>query len=212
MVLDIIVIVIVLSTMVQGYRHGFLQTFIHTVGWIIALAVSYTWSPKVKTFILDKTNFYQFVYDNIFDKVNTTMSPQEIQSTLPTIIQEFVTKLTGSFSDSLATGLSDLLFTIISFLVVVMAIQLVLHLIFSLLGKGHNDGLPGFFDGFTGLLFGFIKGVLLVFFLLALMFPIASLAAPNVMTFLMHNLESSRLAGDLYNNNLILLVVRDFMY
>jgi uncharacterized membrane protein required for colicin V production len=211
MVLDIVVVVIVLGTMVQGYRHGFLQTFIHTVGWFVALVVSYTWSPRVKEVILAKTDFYEFVYNNVFEKVNGTMPQEGIQSTLPTIIQESVSKLTDVFSDSVATGLSDLLFTIISFLIVAIAVQLVLHLIFSLLSKEHNDGLPGFFDGFTGLLFGFIKGILLVFVCLAVMVPIASLADPKVMTFLMDNLENSRIAADLYNNNLILLVVRDFM-
>lgn len=209
MIIDNIVAAIIIATMVQGYRHGFLRTLIHTVGWIIALAFGFIWSPKLNQYILDNTDFYQSIYSNINKKISTTLSPAEMQGNVPTIIHDSLSKLTTSLAGSISESLSNLLLTVVCFLIITLAIQIILHLLISLLSKERNDGITGFCDGFMGMIFGFIKGIIYVFVVLALMVPVASLAEPNVMTFIMDSLEKSRFAIDLYDNNLILLIIKD---
>lgn len=209
MILDVIVAVIVIGTMIQGYRHGLLRTLIHTVGWVVAIALGFIWSPKFNEFIINNTKFYDFIYGNINEKISTTLTPTEMLESLPTIIQEPLLNLTNSFSGSISLSLSNLLFTIACFLVITFAIQAIFHLLIVLLSKEHNDGLTGFCDGFMGILFGFFKGIVYVFIILAIMVPIASLANPKVITFLMENLQTSHIASDLYNNNLLMLIIKD---
>ncbi|MBN7774130.1 CvpA family protein [Clostridium aminobutyricum] len=213
MVLDIIVAVIMLTTMVQGYRRGFLQTFLPTVGWFVGLAAAFFCAPKLKSLMVENTTLYQSVHNAVLEKVSSTLSPQEMQGTLPTIIQDFVSKLTETLSGSIAAGVSDFLFTILSFLLLAIGIKWIIFIIFSLPSKRKGGkGLPGLFNGLMGLLFGLVKGLLIVFIFLALVLPVASLAEPKYMSFLLNNLDQSKVAIELYNNNLILLIIRDFMY
>ena len=199
--------------MVQGYRRGFVRTFLPTLGWFIGLGAAFFCSPKLKTLIVENTTLYQSVYNAVSEKVSTTLSPAEMQGTLPTIVQEFVSKLTDTLSGSIATGISDFLFTVLAFLLLALGIKWIIFIIFSLPSRRKGGtGLPGLFNGLMGLLFGLIKGLVIVFILLALLLPVASLAEPKYLTLLLDNLEHSRIAIELYNNNLILLIVRDFMY
>lgn len=211
MILDVIIAIVIIGTMVQGYRHGLLKTLVHTVGWFLALAFAFMWSPKFNEFILDNTGLYNSIYGNINEKVSTTLSPVEMQGSMPTIIQDPLTNLTNSLAGSISLGLSNLLFTIVCFLVITLAVQTVLHIAISLVSKEHNHGITGFFDGCLGMVFGFIKGIIYVFILLALMVPIASLADPKIMTFLMENLGNSYFTSELYDNNLILLIMKDLL-
>ena len=59
-------------------------------------------------------------------------------------------------------------------------------------------------DGFVGLLFGFVKGIIYVFILLALLFPVATMANTDTYTLLMDSLYASNIALELYDNNLFL--------
>ncbi|QAT41853.1 CvpA family protein [Aminipila luticellarii] len=211
MILDMFIAAVVIGTMVRGYRHGLLRSFIHTIGWFAALGAAFIWSPQFNTFILDHTGLYPAIYGNINEKVSTTISPAEMQGSMPTIIQTPLTNMIHSLSDSVSTGLSNLFFTIVCFLAVVFAVQAFLHVLISLLSKEHNDGITGFFDGCMGMLFGFIKGIVYTFILLALMLPAATLIHPNVLPLLIENLGRSHFALELYNNNLILLIVKDLL-
>ncbi|MHC1723241.1 MAG: CvpA family protein [Aminipila sp.] len=211
MILDVIVAIVIIGTMVQGYRHGLLQTLVHTVGWVLALAFAFIWSPRFNEFIMDNTGLYKLIYGNINEKVSTTLSPVEMQGNMPTIIQDPLTNLTNSLAGSISAGLSNLLFTIACFLAITLATQAILHILIALVSKKHNDGLTGLLDGCIGMVFGFIKGLIYVFVLLALMIPIASLANPKIMTFLMESLGNSYFATELYDNNLIVLIMKDLL-
>ncbi|QHI72122.1 CvpA family protein [Aminipila terrae] len=211
MILDMIIAILVIGTMVQGYRHGLLRSLVRVVGWFIALGAAFFWSPEFNTIVKTNTHLYDSIYGNINQKVSTAISPAELQGSMPTIIHDPLANLINSLAGSISAGLSNLLFTIACFLMVTFAVQAILHILISLLSKEHNRGITGFFDGCIGMIFGFIKGILYVFVLLALMIPVASLADPKVLTFLMENLNNSHFASELYNNNLILLIMKDML-
>ena len=66
-------------------------------------------------------------------------------------------------------------------------------------------------DWLLGLILGTILGVLYVFVFLALLFPVVGLFMPQQCETVMSWLDSSVVAGDLYNNNLLLILFRDFL-
>ncbi|MDD2216047.1 MAG: CvpA family protein, partial [Eubacteriales bacterium] len=99
-------------------------------------------------------------------------------------------------------------FQIISFLAVVIGIRLLFILLSSLFGKKRNKGITGFVDGFFGLIVGMLKGAILVFLLLALLVPVIGLSGGD---FLADSLRDSSIASTLYDNNLILLIIKDLL-
>lgn len=211
MILDITVVVIVLGTMIRGYRHGLVSAFIRTAGWLLALALGFIFSPMVKSFILDNTLFYDNIYNNINEKVGTFLTPDQLQADLPTIIQNPFLSFTESLSGSIAESLSDFIVTVLCFLIVTIIVNFILRLVMGVFSKERNNGITGFLDGSRGMLFGFVKGIIYVFVFLAFMFPITSLANPDIMNALAESLSNSHIAMELYHNNPVLLIVRDIL-
>jgi len=212
MVLDIIIGIIVVFAMVQGFRNGFVYTFIHMVGWLLAVVLGFVWSPYVRQFLLDKTDFYDSVHKSITVKLSESMGASDSTfDSLPTIISNGLHSFTANVVNSMATSLADTFFTIMSFIVVVIAIKLILWVLMRLLSKRNREGFTSVFDGILGLLSGFVKGMILIFILLAIMVPILGLASADFSESILKALDNSYIAKDLYDNNLILLIVRDFV-
>lgn len=211
---DGIIAIIVILAIVEGYRRGFVHTFIHTVGWILAVILGFVWYPHVIKFLKEKTGFYDSVHGRIADRIaeNTTNAADSATSGIPEVIRDLLDKAIDSAADALAVSMSDsltsLLINIIGFLAVAAAIKLFLMCLTFLFSKEKNGGFIGGVDGFFGLLAGALKGVILVYILLALMVPVTSLSGS---TFLMEQLDGSVLGSYLYDNNLILRAVKGFL-
>ena len=58
MIMDILVGLILVGAMVHGLRKGFVHTFIHTIGWVLALVLAYIATPYVKRLIMGETTVY----------------------------------------------------------------------------------------------------------------------------------------------------------
>ena len=205
--MDIVIgLIFVISTAV-GFRQGFVHTFIHTAGWILSIVIGFAWYAKVEDYLRTKTNFYDSIYEKIADRVAAEGSSAAVSFTtnMPSILQEFIDSIKNSVATAITSGVADFLFKVICFLLVVVAIRLIFLLLSSFLSKKHNEGFLGFVDGVFGLFAGAIKGLLLVFLLLALLVPVISLSSGDSFA---ASLESSRIAGILYDNNYLLLIVK----
>ncbi len=211
---DGIIAIIVIFTIVQGYRRGFVHTFIHTVGWILAVILGFVWYPHVIGFFKEKTGFYDSVHGKIAERIaeNTQNAAGSATSGIPDVVRDLLDKAIDSAANAIAVSISDsltnLIFNIIGFLAVAVAIKLVLMTLTYLFSKEKNGGLIGGADGFFGLLAGALKGVILVYILLALMVPVTSLSGS---TFLIDQLDGSMVGSYLYDNNMILKIVKGFL-
>ena len=132
---------------------------------------------------------------------------------LPTILGDALAGARDKMTAGLAEVMADRVFAILCFALVVIAVKIVIFIIIHLLSKRNNqNGVVGFADGLAGMVTGFAKGMIVVFVLFALMVPVMNMFFPEHIEAAMKALETSRFAGDLYNNNLLLLIVRDFMH
>ncbi|MDO4553376.1 MAG: CvpA family protein [Bacillota bacterium] len=205
---DILIAAVFVASTVQGYRRGFMDTFIHTAGWLLAVVLGFVWHSRAADFLMRNTDIYQTIYTGVLNRVNDVTGADDPRDGLPAILRDSVDSLLDTLSSSLATGLSNLLFNVVAFLAVVLACKLALWLLSLLIGKKRNDGLAGFVDGILGLLAGVLRGVVLVYLVLALMVPILGISESS---FLREGLESSAIALSLYDNNPIFLIVKDIL-
>lgn len=205
--MDVVVALIFVISTAVGFRQGFVHTFIHTAGWLLSIVLAFAWYAKVENFMRNKTNFYDTVYNKVAERVAEEGSSAGVSFTkdMPVILQEFIDSIKNSVADAIAMGVSDFLFKVICFLLLVVAIRLVFMLFSSLFSKKNNEGFLGFIDGVFGLLAGAIKGLLIIFLLLALLVPVIGLSSGDSLA---ATLESSRIAGILYDNNYLLLMLK----
>lgn len=212
--MDIAILVIVLGSTVLGYIQGFMRTFLHTVGWLLAIVLSFAWYPTVVDFLKSKTGFYTAMQSNITDQL--TLSTEDAAagsagnalSGIPDILAQAIQTASEAVADSLAGNITDLLFNIVSFLLVIAAIKLIFWMLISLFSKRNNDGLTGWLDGIFGAFFGGAKGIVIVLVLLAILVPVTGLSHG---TFFQESLKASKLANTLYNHNAVFMVIEKFL-
>ena len=63
MIMDVLVGLILVGAMVHGLRKGFIHTFIHTIGWVLALVMAYIATPFVKRLLMGETTLYDSMKD-----------------------------------------------------------------------------------------------------------------------------------------------------
>ncbi|NLP29591.1 MAG: CvpA family protein [Clostridiales bacterium] len=206
--LDVLIAIIFVLSTAQGYRKGFVRTFIHTVGWLLSIIIGFAFYPQVKDFLGKNTGIYNHVNLRVHEKISAEGSSiiDPISDNLPVILKDIINTAEETVSTVLADGLSSFLLNVISFLAVVILIKIVFYILSSLLSKKNRRGIIGFIDGIFGLLAGAIKGIVTIFILLALMVPVISLSSGD---FLINALYESNIAMTLYDNNLILLIIKN---
>ena len=199
-------------SMVLGYRSGFVWTFFHALSWIAAIVLAFMWKPRVSEFLIENTGIYESVNQALTERIADTVNINNISAEFPRIMRETVDSLILQAASAASTALCSLIFTVISFLIVVFAVKFVFFIIILLFSKRYSDGAAGFIDGFAGLVFGFIRGAFLIFVLLAALIPFLGLFDARLTEFIGNSLDSSFVAGSLYDNNFLALIVRDFLF
>ena len=208
--MDIAVVVIIVLSMVDGLRRGFIRTATDTFGWIIALVLAYIWYPTVAFFIKSNTD----LYTSVLDKINLKMSISgngtldEFISGLPTVIGDAIRSVAGEASTNLSATIADTLFNVICFIVVVFLIRLVLVIFASLISRGNKDNIIGGLDRLAGLFAGAIKGIIVIYFFLALSTAVIGISKGD---FLKSSLEKAPLTKYMYEHNLIFIVIKDVL-
>lgn len=208
MIFDILILIILVLTMVFGFRRGFVYSFIHTLGLIGSLVAAFIFARPAQKLLSENTqldeNFYNTIFDNVASSLDSMLTPAD---TLPLILSTKVDAAANDTAAIIAQNLTDFATLIISFLAIFIVIKLICYIIISIFSRRNNDGFVGFFDGLLGLIAGLIKGVLIVFVFLALLAPGMNLMSPASAEILMTALENSYIAKTLYDANFLLLVL-----
>ena len=200
MVIDVAIAVIVILAMVFGFRSGFVYAFLHMIGWIAAIVISFVWTPAAKEFLLENTDLYDFIYTAISERLTDAAGAMRVSAALP-----------GLITDMAAASVSDFLFTVLAFLLVIIAVKIVFLLLIKLLSKKYHSGMRGIFDGSLGLIVGFVKGICITFILLAVLIPVLGLIDSGFVDVVRGWLDSSYFSGTLYDANIFVLIIRDFL-
>ncbi|MBK5261100.1 MAG: CvpA family protein [Peptostreptococcaceae bacterium] len=207
MIIDIILFSILVVIMAISYRNGFISTFLHLVGWLISLSCGFFFAPRVKEYLISKDFFYTSINDKLLSKIPQGAPQGSFKSGgIPNLVGDFVDNVTNTVSTNIASSLTDLIMVIISFLIVVIAVKLFLYFITIIFSKRNRKGPTGLIDGLLGLAFGFFKGMIVLYIILAVMIPVINLTSPESTFTILTSLDSSVLAKDLYNNNPLLLI------
>ncbi|MCR5481324.1 MAG: CvpA family protein [Clostridia bacterium] len=215
LIIDAAFTALIISMTALGYRLGFVRSFVHLFGWIIAIVGAFFWARPVRIFAETKLGLHKVIYDVFFDRLSDSISfTDNISEELPDIISKTVGGITSNITKTAAESLSYFVMSVISFLFVIIAVKLVLYLItrfFSKKGK-EGGGVTAFADGIFGAFFSFIKALILSFVILAVLVPIVSLSSPETAKTIAEAIEASHITCELYDNNLLLLIVRDFIH
>lgn len=209
---DIVLVLVITLSIITGYAKGFIRTFLHAIGWILSMVLAFVWSPKIQAWLLEHTKIYEnmqeLLADKFADSVPGTAATFDI---LPKALSQGLDSFTGNVSTFMATRMTDIIFTLLSFVLVIFAIKLIIYILVGLLSKKNRRGLTGMLDGALGAVAGLITGILLVYVLLALLIPLAALAGADLTQIIANAIDKSFIVKEMYNNNLMVTVFQNFI-
>ena len=206
MILDIIILLILILPMALGLHRGFIYTFVHALGWIGALVAAFFLTDPLAGVLRDSflgNAVSDTIAGEIYGYADSAMS---VTDGLPDIISGGLTVTTMETADILVAMITGMILSVLSFLIVIIVIRLILRVVVQPVARRERGNLLSKGDTYLGLVAGALKGVIFVFLFLTLLVPVINLSQGGLSSFLANSLDSSFIAGTLYDNNLLLLI------
>lgn len=208
-IMDIIVLAIILFSTIFGARKGFAAAVSSFMQWFLCIVAGFFFNDTVKELLQDYTELDESIHRVISEQLSARIEESPTYRTLPDLFGGFLKDSPESFGNAAAEPICSALMSVIAFLAVVFGIKVLCALIMFLFSKKHNDGVTGFIDGFLGFLFGMARGLLLALLGFAVLVPVLGLLLPESAQPLIYAIEHSDIASVFYNENVLLILVRD---
>ncbi|MEE0514541.1 MAG: CvpA family protein [Emergencia sp.] len=208
-IMDIIVLAIILFSTIFGARKGFAAAVSSFMQWFLCIALGFFFNDTVKEILRDYTELDESIHRVISEQLSARIEESPTYRTLPDLFGDFLKDSPESFGNAAAEPICSALMSVIAFLAVVFGIKVLCALIMFLFSRKHNDGVTGFIDGFLGFLFGMARGLLLALLGFAVLVPVLGLLLPESAQPLIYAIEHSDIASVFYNENVLLILVRD---
>lgn len=194
---DIIILIIISAAALLGYKKGFAKAVFNLGYHIVALIVATVSYPMV-TSALKGTKLYTIIFDAIFKKASEGNFINV--EALPEFLRETAQSGVNAVAQNTATTITDLIVTILSIVIIFIAVKLLLGIIAKVLDLFAKLPVIKSFNKLGGFLFGALSGAIIVYIILAVLTMIPDSAVTKFVT-------ESTVASAMYNNNIILQFV-----
>lgn len=211
MIMDIVAGVIVIFSTILGAKKGFTNTVVSFLQWFVCIVLGFLLCGKLKDILILHTTFDDLINQNIFEKLSASVEASSAYQAVPDLFSPWMTDTTGSLARSAAGSITSIILTVISFLVIIFGVKLIAYIMYHSFSKKYHHGILGFFDGLAGFALGAIRGVIYVLLAFAILVPLLGFIWPQLSIAVTESFDSSYFAGYLYDNNFLLIIVRNIL-
>lgn len=209
MILDILAVVILLFSIIGGARKGFAKTCFSFMQWFICILAGFFLCAPIKEYLCAETTLDEALHNYILDQIDTTIEQSAPYQSVPDLFRSWLEGDGGDFIYGSAASLTDIILTVLSFLLIILAVKIAGGLLVRLFSKEYHDGVIGCLDGVLGFLFGVVRGILILLVFFALLVPVLTLLPGTLSVAVKTALDQSMIASVLYDGNLLLILLRD---
>ncbi len=210
MIMDFLILALFAASVLFSMRKGFAMTLAGFLRGLFSVVVAWLLCDDLSRLLLKLPFVHELAAERLRLGISARWEGSAVFNMLPTLFTE-----RSSIADELVnegvTKLAWLLLTIVSFLVILLLVRAAARLLERSFSHRFQGGFIGFSDRFFGLLLGCVVGAFNVLLALALLLPLAGLLFPSLSAALPGWFEGSFFARDIYDNNLLLILLRDFM-
>lgn len=209
-IMDIITVLILLLSMIFGARKGFAMTVISFMQWFVCIVLGMIFCDRAAALIIERTTIDDFINEQILKHIETTIEESSPYLAMPDLFSSQINNSADGFIYGTAGSITSVIMTVLGFFAVILSIKIVGFLITLIFSRRYNDGITGFIDGFFGFLFGIGRGLLLILLFYAFLVPLLGIMWPALAELIVSAIDDSYVAKLLYDNNMLLILVRDF--
>ncbi|MGO3168775.1 CvpA family protein, partial [Senegalia sp. (in: firmicutes)] len=153
-IIDIIILVIIGLSTLSGYRKGFILSLFSVLRLFLSIIIARAIYPHVMDFLTQNTNIYNRINNFIYPKIEGLTNGQSLFT---------------------ANTISDLIISLVIMFVIYLIINLLLSIVIRTIDSFFKLPILNTLNKFSGLIFGIIKGFLIVFIIYALLTPVIAL-------------------------------------
>lgn len=199
----IVVICIIAWNAVRGYTRGLLRIVYSLAACILMLTASSMAAPYVRDNILSQTGIESVIYSNIEKQI----AVQGQKATGDFDMANILLQQSGAY-DSISTQLTNAIMTGLSFFIVIFLLGIVEYFVRRLIRKIERVPVISTVNRVAGFGVGFIKGIVIVWLLLALISLLATSEAGQTMTVYIND---SLMLKYLYENNPVIKLIENIL-
>ena len=190
------------------YAHiGFVRSVVSVLSWIVCLACGLFFYDEIRSFIYD-SGVGRKLESSIAERLSDSIMDSQAVSSAPSIIRNWLGIAADAASSQVSSGVTSLILTIFSFLILMLAVRIVLFVVVHLLSKEYNDGPLAFIDSTGGLILGVVLGVFYVLLALAALVLVMEFLPDATAETVRDYLDESYFSGIIYDNNPLFLLFR----
>ncbi len=209
-IMDIIIIAVILLCTFIGYKKGLVGVIFKIISFFIALLVAILLSGPISNWIMENTSIAQDIEGALTEKlIEEKIEEKEIEkediNNTSQIVVDYINKYTTDVKNAGARAMAKEITTttirVVVIIVLYIGTKIILFFFRTLVNVIAELPIIKQFNKLGGTIYGLLKGILIVYVVLALL----SLIAPMVNnTALFEMINSSILGNFMYNHNLIL--------
>lgn len=186
-VLDLIIVLLLVINIIIGYKKGLVEVVFNICAFIIALVVALILYKPVSNIVIKNTNIYGKIRETIVNNNN-----EEEQS----IVKDVQNKTKEQLADVISIKAVNIIVAIVLFIIARIAVILL---------KTVLEGIAEIpiikqFNQIGGIGYGILKGFLLIYILVTLLFFVNAIVGNNKVSAVV---EESFITKVLYENNII---------
>ena len=186
-VLDLIIVLLLVINIIIGYKKGLVEVVFNICAFIIALVVALILYKPVSNIVIKNTNIYDKIRETIVNNNN-----EEEQS----IVKDVQNKTKEQLADVISIKAVNIIVAIVLFIIARIAVILL---------KTVLEGIAELpiikqFNQIGGIGYGILKGFLLIYILVTLLFFVNAIVGNNKVSAVV---EESFITKVLYENNII---------
>lgn len=209
-ILDIIILAIMAISIFFGYKRGLVKVAVKLCAFLIAIIVTLVFYKPVSNVIIDNTELDEKIESIIIENGTKELeeSDEEEQKNIIENMQEYVDNtVTQTQNEIVKNAAKEISVRLINILVIVglfIATRLILILLVLISDLITSIPIIKQFNELGGVLYGIIRGLALIYAILAILFLIVSMSSNNAILTL---IDSSMITQFMYENNILLNII-----
>lgn len=205
-IIDVVLVAILVLNIIVGYRKGLVNVVFNICAFLLAIVITVIFYKPVSNMIMDNTQIDEKIRDMI---INTNQGGPEIQENNErTDLQQYIDNMIENTAEEAKTEALDVVanimasrgIEILTGILLFIAIRIVLVILKFILEGIAEIPIIKQFNEVGGLLYGVIKGVIIIFLLLTLLFFVVSINGNGIIS---EAIQDSHITKFLYENNII---------
>lgn len=207
-ILDLIILLIIISSLLLGYKRGLINTAAGAVGFLIALILSFTLNNALMGFLKNNTPIYSSINKSVEETVRTLVDGEKSNNTEENSLIKFVNEIKNAnpeFKENLiktnSEKITNMIMKTVSFMLIYILVSLIVSILTTMLNGIFSLPLLDIVNNLGGLA---INGIVTLLKIEVILVIINLLSPLSFMKGLIDVINQTTLIKFLYENNILL--------